>query len=145
MANRHHPLTSRSKMTWRWSWEEGFKIFTQTGLVSYYMASRMRKRNRSAPCPYGNIHPLALPHDYQCSNQYEHIHSESELEKHVDSRIYIIESIKQTSSKKDLNQFEIWKKDKYTMCLKCQFMKIWLKIEKWQNLKKIVFTGVFHL
>ena len=40
----------------KWLKEEvvknGFKRFTQSGLVPYYMASRMRKEERSGPCPY---------------------------------------------------------------------------------------------
>ena len=91
--------------------KRGFKRFTQTSLVPYYMALRMKKRDRSAPCSYHCLHPLALPYAYQFSNQCKHIYSESGFEKHVNRRIYIIES-RIESSEKDLNQFEIRTKDK---------------------------------
>ena len=72
--------------------KKGFKRFTQAGLIPYYITKRMRKKNRSAPCPYESVDPLALPYAYQCSNQCEHICSRSGGGKHVDRRIYIIES-----------------------------------------------------
>ena len=57
--------------------KKGFKRFTQAGLVPYYMASRMRMRERSGSYPYDRVHPLALQYAYKCSNQCEHIYSES--------------------------------------------------------------------
>ena len=99
--------------------KKGFKRFTQTGLVSYYMASGMRKKDRSGPCPYDRVHPLALLHAYQCSNQCEHIYSKSGLGKHVNRRIYIIESRIESSSKRDQNKLQMWKKNKHTIFLKC--------------------------
>ena len=72
--------------------KKDFKRFIQTGLILYYMASRMRKKDISGTCPYDSFHPLALLYAYQCSNQCEHIYSESGLEKHVDKMIYVIES-----------------------------------------------------
>ena len=67
-----------------------FKRFSQTGLVPYYMASKLRKKERSGSCPYDSVHSLALPYAYQCLNQCEHIYSESGLGKGADRRIYII-------------------------------------------------------
>ena len=40
------------------------------------MASRMRKKERSGPCPNDRVHPLALLYASGCSNLCEHIHSE---------------------------------------------------------------------
>ena len=71
--------------------KEGFKQFTQTGLFPHYMTSRMRKKDRSAPCPYDSVHQLALLYTYQCSSMCEHISSEN-------SRIYIIVSKIESSS-----------------------------------------------
>ena len=41
--------------------KKGFKQFTQTVLVPYPMASRMRQKDKSASCLYDSVHPLALP------------------------------------------------------------------------------------
>ena len=41
---------------------KGFKRFIQTGLVPYYTASSMKKKNKSSPCSYDSVHPLALLH-----------------------------------------------------------------------------------
>ena len=92
--------------------KKGFKRFAQTGLVQHYMASRMRKKDRSGPYPYDRVHPLALLHAYQCSNQCEHIYSKSGLGKHVNRRIYIIESRIESSSERDQNQLQMQKNDK---------------------------------
>ena len=91
---------------------KGFKRFTQTGLVPYYMVSRMRKTDRSGPCPYDNIYLIALLYAYQCSNQCECMYFKSGLGKHVDKKIYIIKTRIEPSNEKDQNQLEIWKKDK---------------------------------
>ena len=40
--------------------KKGFKRFTQMGLAPHYMASRMKKKDESAPCPYDSVIPLAL-------------------------------------------------------------------------------------
>ena len=72
--------------------KKGFKRSTQTGLVPYHMALRMRKKDISDPCPYDRFHPLALSYVYQCSNQCEDIHAKSGLGKHVDRRIYMIKT-----------------------------------------------------
>ena len=39
--------------------KKGFKRVTQTGLVPYYMALRIRKE-KSGQCPYDRVHPPAL-------------------------------------------------------------------------------------
>ena len=87
--------------------KKGFKMFTQTGLVPYYMTSRIKKNDNSAPCSYESLYLLALPHAYQCSNQYEKIYSESWHVKHVDNRIYIIEPRIESSSENDLHKLEV--------------------------------------
>ena len=87
--------------------KEGFKRFIQTGLILYYMASKMRKKDRSGACPYDRVHSLALQYAYKCSNQCEHIYSEFGLGKHVDRRICIIESRIELSSERDQNQLEM--------------------------------------
>ena len=122
---------------------KGLKRFTQTGLVPSYMASRMKKKDRQGLCPYESIHSLALLYAYTCSNQCEHRYSDSWLWKHVDGNI--VESRIESSSEKDQNKLEIWKKDKQCHMSECHFMKIWLNIEMWRNLKKMVFIGMFHL
>ena len=71
------------------------------------MASRMKKKDRSGPCLNKKVHPLALLYAYQCSNQYEHIYDETELGKHIDKRIYVIESRINSSSERNQNQIEI--------------------------------------
>ena len=101
--------------------KKGFKRFTQTGLASYYMASTMRQKDRSGPCPYDSVHPLVLPYAYKCSNQCEHIYSESGFGKLVDCRMYIIESRIESSSENNLNQLEIWKMDKWYHVSKMPF------------------------
>ena len=45
-------------------------------------------------------------------NQCEHIYSEFGLGKHVDRTIYVIESRIESSSERDQNQLEMWRKDK---------------------------------
>ena len=84
----------------------------QNGLVPFYMALRTRKKERNGSCPYDRVHPVALPHAYQCSNQCEHIYSESGLGKHGEKRIYSIESRIEAISERDQNQLKRWKKDK---------------------------------
>ena len=42
--------------------KKDFKRFTQTSLAPYYMASRMKKKYKIAPCPYDSVYPLALPY-----------------------------------------------------------------------------------
>ena len=103
-ANRHNPFTSGREMAGRVIAKKGFERFTQIGLVPYYMASRMKKKDKSDSCPYNSVPLLSLSYAYKCSNQCEHIYSESELGKHVDSRIYITESRIESSSEKNLNQ-----------------------------------------
>ena len=49
---------------------------------------------------------------YKCSNKCEHIYSESGSFKHVDRKMYIIGSRIESSSERDQNQIEMWKKDK---------------------------------
>ena len=116
--------------------KRGFKRFTQMGLVPYYMALRMRKKYRSAPCPYDSVHSLALPYAYQWTNQCEHMYSESGLGKHVDRMIYIIDSRIEPPSEKDLNQFEIWKKDKWYHVSEKPFDDTMAESRKVMGLKK---------
>ena len=104
------------------------------------MASRMRKKDRNAMTVFIHFH-CPMPTNAPTS---EHIHSESGLGKHVDRSIYIIESRIESLSEKDLTQLEIYRKTMNTMCLKCHSMKILLKVEKWQSLKKMVFTSIFY-
>ena len=85
------------------------------------MASRMRRKDRSVPSHYDSVLPLALPYTNQCSNKHEHIYSESGFKRHVDSRIFIIESRIESSSEKDLNELVMWKKDKCYYVLKLPF------------------------
>ena len=51
--------------------KKGFKITTEISLAPYYMDSRMRKKDRSALCPYDSVHQLSLPYAYQWTNQWE--------------------------------------------------------------------------
>ena len=124
---------------------KGFKRFTQTGLVPYYMSSRMRKKERSSPCPYDKVHPFALPYVYKCFNHCEHIHSKSVLGKHVDRKIYIIESRIESSSERDQNLLEMWKKDKRYHGSDKPFKENMAESKKVGELKKVVIIHMFHL
>ena len=95
--------------------KKGFKKFTQTGLVPYYMAPRMRKKDSSGPCSYDSVYPLALWYAYEDSNQCEHIYSESGHGKHVSRKIYNIDFRIESSSERDQNQLEMWNKGKENM------------------------------
>ena len=64
------------------------------------------------PCPYDRVHPLALLYAYKCSNQCEHMYFESGLGKHVNRKIYIIESRIKKSSERGQKQLKKWKKGK---------------------------------
>ena len=48
--------------------KKGFNMFTQTGLVTYYI-SRMKNQYKSTPCFSDKFHPLALFYAYQYSKQ----------------------------------------------------------------------------
>ena len=79
--------------------KKGFKRFTQTGLVPYCMVLRIRKKKMVSVLMM--VHPLALQFAYECSNQCEDIYSESGSSKHVNKKIYIIESRIESSSERD--------------------------------------------
>ena len=59
LVNRHQPFT-RIKWLEEKVVKKGFKRFTRTIFVLYYMASRLKKEERSGPCLYDRVYPLAL-------------------------------------------------------------------------------------
>ena len=70
------------------------------------------KKNKSAPCPYDSVHLVTLPYAYQCSNQCEPTYSKSDCVNNVGGRIHFVQSRIESSSKNDLNQLGVLKKDK---------------------------------
>ena len=114
---------------------KGFKRFLQTGFVPYCIASRMKKKDQTATCPYNSAHPLALPYSNQWSNQCENIYYESGHE--VNNMIYIMGSLIGSSSENDLNEIELWKKDKSYHVSKMPFDGHMHEVIKVSDLKKI--------
>ena len=96
-------------------------------------------------CPYDRVCPLALSYAYKCSNQCEHIYSESGHGKHVDRRIYVIESRIKSSSERDQSQHEMWKKNKRSHVSEKSFDENMAESRKVGKLKNMAFIGMFHL
>ena len=97
------------------------------------------QKEKSCLCPYDRVHPLALQFAYKCSNQHEDIYSESRSSKHVDRKIYIIESrIESSSSERDESQIKIWKKNKRYHVSEKPFNENMIESRKLGELKKSV-------
>ena len=83
---------------------------------------------------------------YECSNQCEEIYSESGSSKHVNRKIYIIESrIESSSSEKDQNLLKIWKKDKRYHVSEKPFNENMAESRKVGEPKKMIIVHMFHL
>ena len=109
------------------------------------MALKMRMEERSGTCSYGRVHPLSLTYAYQCSNQCDHIYSKSGLVKHVNRKIYIMESRVESLHETDQNLLEMLKKDKKYHVSEQPFDENMAKSRKVGELKKMVFISMLHL
>ena len=94
------------------------------------------QKEKSGQCPYDRDHPLALQFAYKYSNQCEDIYSECGSSKHVNRKIFIIESRIASSSERDENQIMIWKKDKRYHMSEMKFDENIAESRKMDELKK---------